>query len=528
MLTESRPERPLQRSDNTFEHLIIGAGITGLVLASELNVPVFDKAPGGYKVGESVIPEQFHDPRMSCHLEAIRQLPSWAPKRGTVFQDETEVAFFPLTQHLDRAMHVARHELEPLLAQRMDVQVMSAEVLEVDVVGRRLRTDKGWWYSRGPLLDCSGPAMLVANALGEVQSLDPLWATWGYHDVLGRNPDAFWHNVTAQGRSASALDVPSGRLMPSPAGAEDPTAFTNLIRIDDGLWMWHIPLYQHRVLSVGVVSRRGPINAEQYDNLVRQTTEPLWTLKPRIDANEEARGDSPLSGLRHRQGFANRAKRAASEDFILVGDAFAFGDPVYSVGTGLAVTQAFEIADRLNAAEWTIDDAHAYHQQSEHNLARMLQAFEYWYQGKVLRDDRIAALVQRGFLTGESFRGASFAAYTQVVEDASRAAEGHIVRSITQALNHSQILREASFEIRTEPSEHAILLSNPTMTLQVCPQTPNAVAWRWVAQVGISYQSKPGQQTPTEMMECLAALIDSAPSVWQRSLGRLQTLRDRS
>ena len=71
------------------ELLIIGAGVAGLAVARAFGegALIIDADPGGYKIGESVIPEQFHDPRMAACIGAVRELPSWSAKLGTLFCD---------------------------------------------------------------------------------------------------------------------------------------------------------------------------------------------------------------------------------------------------------------------------------------------------------------------------------------------------------------------------------------------------------------------------------------------------------
>ena len=56
------------------DYLIIGAGQAGLVLARLLDagsVTILDPAVGGYKIGESIVPEQFQHPELNALLPAI-------------------------------------------------------------------------------------------------------------------------------------------------------------------------------------------------------------------------------------------------------------------------------------------------------------------------------------------------------------------------------------------------------------------------------------------------------------------------
>lgn len=67
------------------DYLIISAGMAGTVLdhflRAEPGRKVFvDPKPGGYKVGESVMPEHFLPPELAALLDEIRELPSFTPK----------------------------------------------------------------------------------------------------------------------------------------------------------------------------------------------------------------------------------------------------------------------------------------------------------------------------------------------------------------------------------------------------------------------------------------------------------------
>src|SRR5688572_9355605 len=98
------------------DHVIIGAGLAGLVLRHFLRdrrVVLLDPAPFSYKIGESVVPEQFGHPELRALVPALRELPSYQIKSGTVFVSDDSVASFPLPPaEAGVSMHVARDELE--------------------------------------------------------------------------------------------------------------------------------------------------------------------------------------------------------------------------------------------------------------------------------------------------------------------------------------------------------------------------------------------------------------------------------
>ncbi len=523
-------------SERHARYLVVGGGVAGIATAAALGegAVVLDASPDGYKIGESVIPEQFHDPRMAALLPKVRELPSWSPKLGTLFVDHGEAGFFPLQQHCDRAMHVMRHELEPAMATALGVTVARERVVEIDAAGRRVRTESGWWRSEAPLIDCSGPAMLVASSLGAVRDLWPVWASWGYYDVEALGRETFWEHARAADWRSTALDVPSGRLLDDPEGHADPASLTTLVRIDDGLWMWQIPLFRQRILSVGVVSRRGAVDQQTYSQLVEQHLVPAWRARPRLGrpADECARPDGvtppPATRAFHqRGGFARRAERAASADWILVGDAFAFADPVYSVGTGLAVNQGLQLADKLRRGGWSALDAARYHDKAEANFERAIEGFSFWYEGRVLREVAVANHVQKAFLLGETFRASAFAAYTHVVHGAMVQSDEGVAALVEGALSS---LGDLVFSVATSPDEGRISLhcEDPRVDLSVARRGPTARALLWVGDLGLSYQTDrggSGGDTALATLERLRALVEQAPAPWHAALDRLDAMR---
>jgi hypothetical protein len=473
------------------ELLIIGAGVAGLAVARAFGegALIIDADPGGYKIGESVIPEQFHDPRMAACIGAVRELPSWSAKLGTLFCDGDERVFFPLAQHADRSMHVFRQELEPQLTESLGVHIERATVLAIDLPTRTVTTSHGLVRSRLPIVDCSGPAMLVAKAADLVQTLWPVWATWGYCDAIADDA-AFWDAANTGAWSMSALDVPSGDLLAiDPVGCR-PSELTTLTRVRDGIWSWQIPLWRRSILSVGLVSRLGPVDDDALRQMVNSALQPCWraVLREPLDAAaaasaaavENDRFGSALPAAtrvpHRRAGFARRARLAAGDDFVLVGDAFAFADPVYSVGTGLAVTAGLQLGDHLRTNGWRPGDAERWHRRSEDLLLRALDAFRYWYDGSVMRDKGEAVRVQDDFLVGRGFRGDVFAAYSAVVADAQRGAEARIDTLVRAGLPAALILAG----VRADANTHAVLLdlASPAATLEVARDDGSSGWWR--------------------------------------------------
>ncbi len=113
-------------------------------------------------------------------------------------------------------------------------------------------------------------------------------------------------------------------------------------------WFWSIPLPYNRT-SVGVVgaldyllqSRRdsdGKLNAQ---NIFDEELEKCQPLKQRLN------GAKQLFPIQTTKDFSYRASKIAGENWVLIGDAFGFLDPVYSTGLFLALKSGEMAADAI-------------------------------------------------------------------------------------------------------------------------------------------------------------------------------------
>jgi flavin-dependent dehydrogenase len=401
------------------DYLIIGAGIAGITLKHFLKnerTVILDPNPGGYKVGESFIPETFHHPEMQTLLPGIRALPSYSTKTGSAFVSMESVASFPLPiEGQEFSIHVARSELESFMLKHWDISVRRERVRQIDHGTTVVHTDQCTYAVEKQILDCSGPGMVVARALGEVTEVRPAFATWTYFDVVENDISKFWTFIRDTNRQYSRYNITQRRVLP---GTEEkgwsPSDTTILTQLEDDLWSWQIPLYNKTLLSFGLVSREAKITADKLFELAEKTHLPHYTLRRRPQDRS-----SPYNRVHTRNRFANRAASAATMDYILVGDACAFADPVYSVGGGMAVNKAIEVAALLNQGEWTEEKCTLWCEDYERLFARSLDAFDLWYSGDLLKNDSAAREVQNNFLIGTGFQVGIATHYADVVEDST-------------------------------------------------------------------------------------------------------------
>ena len=125
---------------------------------------------------------------------------------------------------------------------------------------------------------------------------------------------------------------------------------TTIAYLPEGGWFWNIPL-RDGIVSSGIVAER--------DYLYRGTRDPAEIYAREIENNAwikdhlsqgEQFGEYWITGE-----YSYRAEHCAADGLVLVGDAFAFLDPVFSSGVFLALKSGEMAADAAHAALATGD-----------------------------------------------------------------------------------------------------------------------------------------------------------------------------
>ncbi len=109
-------------------------------------------------------------------------------------------------------------------------------------------------------------------------------------------------------------------------------------------WCWFIPLADGTT-SVGAVCRPGYIKSRKTD-LRDFFIATIALCPPLAQRLEHARLVSPVTGTGN---YSYRSKRMMGKSYIMVGDAFAFIDPMFSTGVYVAMSSAFLGADVVSA-----------------------------------------------------------------------------------------------------------------------------------------------------------------------------------
>ena len=113
-------------------------------------------------------------------------------------------------------------------------------------------------------------------------------------------------------------------------------------------WFWSIPLPYNRT-SIGVVGELDYLLQHRRDADGRLDTQKIFTeeLEKCPALKQRLEGATQLLPLQTTKDFSYRASRIAGNNWVLVGDAFGFLDPVYSTGLFLALKSGEMAADAI-------------------------------------------------------------------------------------------------------------------------------------------------------------------------------------
>jgi hypothetical protein len=382
--------------------------------------------------------------------------------------------------------------------------------------------------------------MVVARKCSAIHKLWPVWARWAYVDIQKVDDGKFMQDVASRGLSYLRYDVPMGVVLP---GKEDdgwePSSSTILTEIEQGKWLWQIPLFHKKMLSVGLVSRHAKPTDEELFAAVDAHHSPIYDLARRDEASADQ--DSHFNRVWSRSGFAVKADVPATQDYVLLGDACAFADPIYSVGTALAVNKAIELAGIINEEGWSAAACARWCDEYDTLIQRAVEGFELWYDGSILRDDAAAKAVNEGFLTGTAFQVGIAHHYSRALSDAGErdgAHQRHAIdasrKPLTERVSRLLGLEEDStiagwtftsayageheFQMRFEHADKPMLIGLACFD-------PNATKYyRRVGEISLSFLNL--REGPYPMDERVSALFDQiearvrgAEEGWQQ-LGR--------
>ena len=113
-------------------------------------------------------------------------------------------------------------------------------------------------------------------------------------------------------------------------------------------WFWSIPLPYNRT-SIGVVGALDYLLQNRRDANGKLDTQKIFTeeLNKCLPLKQRLESAKQLLPIQTTKDFSYRASRIAGNNWVLVGDAFGFLDPVYSTGLFLALKSGEMAADAI-------------------------------------------------------------------------------------------------------------------------------------------------------------------------------------
>lgn len=359
------------------DYLIIGSGFAGIGLKYKLmgKTIMIDKNPFQYKIGESHIPDLIHaDPGIFSLIPKIIKMKSFTRKLGTVFCDSYHGQYAsntatPLGERF--TFHCERQELERLLVKELSIEIRQETITKIDLSRNIVVTDCNIYRFKKYLLDCSGPAMAIAKKLDIVTSIDQFkgmkaqWSYWAI-DRVKEDMDSW-------------------------------AQWTVLNKIGQDSWIWQIPIYNSSILSMGMLHRGEPLPDDDFLQYVQERSAACYELTS-IAKNPQRAVKSYMSKVHSRLHYSRRSRKCSGKNWILVGDAYCFADPVYSVGSGVAMLEAITIANNLNKNQGQFD--HAWYEKNCNALIKsVIKGISTWYSGTAFNkkvNDEVNRTVLRG------------------------------------------------------------------------------------------------------------------------------------
>lgn len=526
------------------DYLIIGAGLSGLTLQHFLtagSVAVVDPHPGRYRLGESIVPEHFRDPALAGLVEEVQRLPSISPKRGSLYIGEDSVAAFPLPP-LDYplAMHLRREELEACMARRWRTPVEHERVVGVEPEARLVHTDRRTWRVGRQIIDCSGVARVLARSMNLDQELWQSFSSWMYLDIRRVDDDRFAPFLAETGRAYARFDPGVGHRLPAEEyPGWSPSSCTIVRKVRDGMFAWQIPLYGKSVLSFGVTSRHGPISRDDLLAIARTCVAPCFVVSPRpFD------GSSQYNRFHVHNRFSHQATTFASRDWILVGDAGFFGEPIYATGTAVAVNQALFVARALNDGGWSPAKERDYTARTQRLVDTSRQARRSFFDPAHAAPAGDGRFADRG-LEGTRFQLTMANNYGLILAGLklfSPDADGFASRHESTPEEHERCAATVGALVFRDPdgtlagwqlraayrASGGLQLSCarpglPDLTLHVEPQLPERRYFRGAGPFGVAYLSLPDRAYPLgpealALVDVLCSSLEAWPAEWSTFL----------
>ena len=327
------PDKPLQTDADV---VVIGGGPSGSTVSTLI-------AQGGYRValfererfprfhiGESLIPETYWVLKRLGMLDKMKSS-RFVQKYSVQFVGQSgklsEPFYFMEHKPHDcsRTWQVLRSEFDQMLLENAREHGVEAyegvRVLEVlfegdRAVGVRVAEPDGTQRDvrARVVVDASGQSAMLSNRF-KIRVVDPVLkkaALWTYFEGAYRD--------TGRDEGATMVLQTQGKKG----------------------WFWYIPLHND-IVSVGIVAGFDYLfkGRGDHETIYQEELDRCPAVKQRVSVGKQA---APFYATKD---YSYRAKHAAGDGWVLVGDAFGFLDPLYSSGVLLALKSGSLAADAI-------------------------------------------------------------------------------------------------------------------------------------------------------------------------------------
>lgn len=322
----------------TYDAIVIGGGPAGSTVAALLaekgrEVVVLEKSKfPRYHVGESLMPYCYFTFERLGIVDQLNER-AYTQKHSVQFvtSDGKISAPFYFFQHLDHpaatTWQVKRSEFDELMLE--NARAKGAEVREETQV-------VDFIYEYGRVV-----GVVAESAAGERYELNAQITI----DASGRD-GIFQSKKKWRRRDPKLNKIAIWTLY---KGAKrDPgldEGATTVAYLEDRGWFWNIPM-RDDIVSSGIVAERDYLYKDTRDPkeiFEREIENNVW-IKEHLSCGEQF-GEYWVTGE-----YSYRSEHCADDGIVLVGDAFAFLDPVFSSGVFLALKSGEMAADAIDVA----------------------------------------------------------------------------------------------------------------------------------------------------------------------------------
>ncbi len=346
-----------------------GATVSTLIAQRGYRVELFEREHfPRFHIGESLIPETYWVLKRLNMLEKMKASP-FVKKHSVQFVGSSGRLSEPFyfmehkPHECSQTWQVLRSEFDKMMLDNArEHGVLAHEgvrVLEVlfsgeRAVGLRIQQEDGTEREvrAKVVIDASGQSAMISNRF-KLRVADPelkKGAVWTYFEGAYRD----------QGRDEGAT------LVLQTAGKKG--------------WFWYIPLHNN-IVSVGVVSSFDYLfnGRGDHETIYQEELDRCPAVKERVSIGKR------VTGFYATKDYSYRARQAAGDGWVLVGDAFGFLDPLYSSGVLLALKSgqlaADAVADALDKGDTSAAQLGCWTSEFSQGMDRMRRLVCEFYNG---------------------------------------------------------------------------------------------------------------------------------------------------